>query len=216
MVEEILSKRFARRTFLAQAGRLAAAAAALEGGACFGEVSAMAASRGEEDLVRDTLSGFVAFVVPGPDEYSVAQGVSTSEPGGLDAHTTDFLIAALNLSASFVPSFASQVAGILNEIASQINPGASGPFPSAFARLSFAEKATVLSVMEGLEPLKPLAGVLPAVVAFIAYSEAPVFDPVARTVAGEPIGWSLSRYDGVADGRNDFHGYFRHHRAARS
>src|SRR5262245_24796857 len=129
MVEEILSKRFARRTFLAQAGRLAAAAAALGVGARVVEVSAMAAATAEEDLLRDTLNGFVAFVTPGPDEYSVAQGVSTSEPGGLDAHATDFLIAALNLSAPFVASFASQVAGILNDIASRINPGASGPFP---------------------------------------------------------------------------------------
>ena len=84
------------------------------------------------------------------------------------------------------------------------------------ARLSFAEKTTVLSVMEGLEPLKPLAGVLPAIVAFITYSEAAVFEPAARIVTGQPIGWSLSRYDGVADGRDDFQGYFHHRRQARA
>src|SRR5262249_32325025 len=201
--------------FLTHAGRLAGAAAVLRPFTSpLSQRSAMVALTAEADLLRDTMNGFVAFVVPGPDEYSMAQGVSTSEPGGLDAHATDFLIGALNLSAPFVPSFAAQVAGILNDIAGQVNPGASGQFPSAFARLSFAEKATVLSVMEGLEPLKPLAGVLPALVAFITYSEAGVFDPVARTVTGEPIGWSLSRYEGVADGRNDFRGYFRYRRQA--
>src|SRR5262245_30388701 len=209
--------RLERREFLTHAGRLAGAAAVLRPFTpSFNQRSAMADSTAEDDLLRDTLNGFVAFVVPGPDEYSVAQGVSTPEPGGVDAHATDVLIGALNLSAPFAPNFASTVAGILNEIASQVNPAATGPFPSHFARLSFAEKAAVLSVMEGLEPLKPLAGVLPAAAAFITYSEAPVFDPVARTVTGQPIGWSLSHYDGVADGRNDFQGYFRHRRTAKA
>jgi hypothetical protein len=162
------------------------------------------------------MNGFVAFVVPGQDEYSVVQGVSTAEAGGVDVHAADFLIGALNLSAPFVPDFASTVAGILNDIASQVNPTPAGPFPSPFARLSFAEKARVLSVMEELEPLKPLAGVLPAIVAFITYSEGPVFDPVARTLTRQPIGWSLAHYDGVADGRNDFQGYFHHRRTVKA
>ena len=170
----------------------------------------------EQNLLLDTMNAFVAFVVPGHDEYSVSQGVSTPEPGGLDAHATVFLIGALDLSAPFAPGFASTVAGILNDIARQVNPDASGSFASHFARLSFAEKTTVLSVMEGLEPLKPLAGVLPAIVAFITYSEAAVFDPAARIVTGQPIGWSLYHYDGVADGRDDFQGYFHHRRQARA
>src|SRR5919204_3213071 len=39
------------------------------------------------DVVTDTFSGLVAFVVPGSDPYSVAQGASTSEPGGIAAGT---------------------------------------------------------------------------------------------------------------------------------
>lgn len=35
------------------------------------------------DLTRDTLNGLVAFVVPGPDAYSRAQGEWTREPGGI-------------------------------------------------------------------------------------------------------------------------------------
>jgi len=208
--------RLARRTFLTHAGRLAGAMTVLGPvSPSFGQRSAIVPVA-EQNILRDTMNGFVAFVVPGPDEYSVAQGVSTSEAGGVDVHAGDFLIGALNLSAPFVPDFASTVAGILNDIASQINPTPSGPFASSFARLSFAEKARVLSVMEELEPLKPLAGVLPAIVAFITYSEGPVFDPVGRALTGQPIGWSLAHYDGVADGRNDFQGYFRHRRRAKA
>src|SRR5262245_13226458 len=209
--------RVARRTFLTHAGHLAGAAAILGPfSASFTRTSAMVPSMAEGNLLFDTMNAFVAFVVPGPDEYSVAQGVSSSESGGIDAGATAFLIGALDLSAPFAPGFASTVAGILNDIAGQVNPNASGPFASPFARLSFGEKATVLSVMEGLEPLKPLAGVLPAIVAFITYSEAAVFDPSARVVNEEPIGWTLSHYGGVADGRNDFKGYFHHRRKARA
>jgi len=208
--------RLARRAFLTHAGHLAGAGAVIQPlTLSFSPERAMAAALVENDLVRDTMNGFVALVVPGPDEYSVAQGISTLEPGGVDARTGDFLIGALNLSAPFVPGFASTVADILNDIASQVNPAAAGPFLSPFARLSFAEKAAVLSTMEEIDSLKSLAGVLPAIVAFITYSEASTFDPVARTVTGQPIGWSLSNFGGVADGRNDFQGYFRHRRTAR-
>src|SRR5262245_27582118 len=150
-----------RRTFLTHTGQLAGAAAILGPfTSSFTRTSTMVTSMTEPNLLRDTMNGFVAFVVPGPDEYSVAQGVSTPEPGAVDAQATDFLIGALDLSAPFAPGFASTVASILNDIARQVNPDASGPFSSDFARLSFGEKAAVLSVMEGLEPLRPLAGVL--------------------------------------------------------
>jgi hypothetical protein len=210
-LEEEMTMNVARRDFVVCAGRMAGAAALLgTAGIARAKETFSEPRQFETDVVRDTLNGFVAFVVPGPDEYSAAQGVTTPEPGGLAAFATDFLIGALNLSAPFQPHFAAVVAGILNDIAHQVNPSASGTFPSIFARLSFAEKTAVLSVMEGLEPLKPLAGVLPAVVAFITYSEAPAFDPRTRTVTQRPIGWDLSAYDGVSDGRNDFQGYFRH------
>ncbi|HEX3761887.1 MAG TPA: hypothetical protein VHW23_24475 [Kofleriaceae bacterium] len=47
-------------------------------------------------LARDTLNGFVAFSVPGPDDYSRAQGTPRSEPGGIAAGGTDFLIQNLD------------------------------------------------------------------------------------------------------------------------
>jgi hypothetical protein len=47
-------------------------------------------------LSRDTLNGLVAFVVPGPDAYSMAQGVSDTAPGGIAADGTDFMLNALD------------------------------------------------------------------------------------------------------------------------
>ena len=164
------------------------------------------------DPLHDTFNGLIAFVVPGPDAYSVAQGVSTPEPGGIDANVTDALIATLDGLLPFSPQFSATVAGILNGVAQQVNAAAAGTFPSPFARLRFAEKVAVFQVMESLDTVKPIAGFLPAVVAFLAYSEAGVFDAATRTVDATPVGWTTSGYAGVADGRDDFKGYFQNRR----
>jgi len=39
--------------------------------------------------------------------------------------------------------------------------------------------------------------------------EAGAFDPLTRTLTGPPLGWTLSQYQGVSDGRAEFLGYFR-------
>jgi hypothetical protein len=52
-----------------------------------------------------------------------------------------------------------------------------------------------------------IAGVLPAFVAFFGYSEAAAFDPTSGTLTSTPIGWTISNYQGVADGRDEFLGY---------
>lgn len=51
-------------------------------------------------LTRDTYSGLAVFCVPGPDRYSVAQGLTSPTPGAVEAgapallrHTLDFFIA---------------------------------------------------------------------------------------------------------------------------
>ena len=176
---------------------------------------AQAAEMATPDLLHDTFNGLLAFIVPGPDDYSVAQGVSTVEPGGVDLGVTDILIATLDETTPFLPQFSATVAGILNGLAQVVNPSAGGTFLSPFARLSFPEKAAVFQIMDGTETLKPLAGVLPAFVAFFCYSEAGAFDPVTRSLTGEPIAWDISSYQGVADGRNEFLGYFENRRKVR-
>ena len=69
--------------------------------------------------------------------------------------------------------------------------------------------------MDTTDALKPLIGILPAICAFLVYSEAGVFDPTSRTLTDTPVGWALSNYQGVADGRDEFRGYLRHRRKVR-
>ena len=169
------------------------------------------------DLVHDTFNGLLAFVVPGSDTYSKHQGVSTAEPGGVDAGITDVLIASMDQAVPFRSNFSVELAGILNGVAEAVNTSASGPFSAPFAKLSFPEKVKVFAFLEGgvvpeLRPFAPLAGVLPQFVAFLVYSEAGVFDPVTRTLTGTPLGWKLSNYEGVADGRDEFKGYYQDRR----
>jgi hypothetical protein len=166
------------------------------------------------DLVHDTLNGLSAFVVPGPDAYSVAQGVSTPEPGAIAALVTEIFIPVLDGSVPFVPNFSAVVAGILNQLALAVNPAPVGPFNSPFANLSFNEKVVVFQIMDATDSLKPLAGVLPAFAAYICYSEASVLDRATHTITGQPVGWSLSNYEGATDGFDEFLGYFENRRRA--
>lgn len=52
------------------------------------------------DLARDTMNGLTAFVLPGSDAYSTAQGTPVRAPGAQDARAGDFLMHALD---DFVP-----------------------------------------------------------------------------------------------------------------
>jgi hypothetical protein len=165
-------------------------------------------------LTRDTLNGVAVFFVPGPDPYSMHQGESTSEPGGLEAGAGEGLFQGLNFANPFVPNLADVVAGLLNATALAVNPKASGPFVSPFSNLSFADKGKVFAVLEGNPASAPLAGVLPVAVGFLAYAETAVFDPATGTISGRPIGWDLCNYSGVSDGRDEFRGYLRNRRRA--
>jgi hypothetical protein len=171
------------------------------------------AQAAEPDLVHVTYNGLLAFVVPGTDPYSVQQDVITDEQGGVDAGITDVLIASMDQAVPFRPNFSVELAGVLNGVAQEVNQSASEPFSAPFANLSFPEKVAVFSVLEGglipdLRPFAPLAGVLPQFVAFLVYSEAGVFDPNT----GRYLGWDLSNYEGVADGRDEFKGYYQDRR----
>ena len=209
------SRLMSRRSFLRHAGLTAAAMALLQAPEVLsgpGWIQPVYAA--EPDLVHDTFNGLLAFVVPGSDPYSEHQGVSTAEPGGVDAGITDVLIASMDLAVPFRPNFSVELAGILNGVAGAVNQSASGPFSALFANLSFPEKVKVFELLEGgvVPELRPLAGVLPQFVAFLVYSEAGVFDPKTRTLTGIPLGWTLSNYEGVADGRDEFRGYYQDRR----
>jgi hypothetical protein len=168
------------------------------------------------------MNGLVAFVVPGRDRYSRAQGTKTRTPGGIEAGTTATLIHTLD---RFLPSrlpLSSTAATILNEVALTVEPmSRRGTFAAPFANLSFARKAAVFHEVESLQgegarSIQFLAGNLPNLVAFLAYSEAGAFDAKRRRLRGRPLGWRLSRYAGVADGRAELKGYWEGRRAADS
>ena len=176
-----------------------------------------AALAADADLVHDTFNGLVAFVVPGPDPYSRAQGHSSPTPGGIAAGATQATIDALDAfvggpNGSSFPS-SSAVTGGLNATALTVNPAATGGgFPSAFSRLSFPEKIEVFrrfeANTEGTE-FRYVAGVLVATVAFVAYSEVGALDPRTRRLTGRPVGWRISRYSGVSDARHQLKGYWK-------
>jgi hypothetical protein len=201
-----------RRTFL-RIGLLTSAAAAIAASPTFIDLL-RTVHASTPDVLHDTYGGLLAFIVPGPDAYSVAQGLTTSEPGGVDTGVLELLIAVVDESAPYLPQFSAMLAGILNNLAQAVNPVAAGSFSSPFANLSFPEKVAVFQIMDGTDALKYLAGVLPAIVAFLCYSDAAVLDPVTRTLTGQPVGWTISRYSGTADGRPEFRGYFGNRRNA--
>jgi hypothetical protein len=161
-----------------------------------------AATSAKPDLTHQTMNGLVAFIVPGPDAYSRKQGQSTKSPGGIAAGTTKALIDTLDLFIPSTPPLTTTVAAVLNGGALQLDPGiVPGTFESAFANLAFSQKAEVFRRLEALYgpdagALRFLAGNLPGLVAFLAYSD-------------RHVGWKLTRYPGVADGRAELKGYFQ-------
>jgi hypothetical protein len=213
-----------RRTFLAGAGGTALAALLAQLPDLLGARGLLGVAEAQSaDVTTDTLSGLVAFILPGDDEYSRAQGTATREPGGIAAGTVPVFIDNLD---KFVPAAAGGttvtvpasggVATLLNDFALQVNPAAaSGSFASAFARLSFDEKAEVFrrfeadeSTASALNEIKFVSGILPGFVAFLAWSEAGVIDPATRQPRTRPVGWQLSGYAGQAEGHAEMKGYY--------
>jgi hypothetical protein len=181
-----------------------------------------------QDGVAETLSALVAFILPGNDEFSVAQGQKTDEPGGIAAGTVEVFIGNLDAFVPVaVPGFGTEtlpasggVAFLLNRYALEVNPAGSGQFTQPFARLSFEEKVEVFRRFEA-DPawndseFKFVSGILPGFVGFLAWSEAGVIDPETRRPTRRPVGWRLSKFDGPAEGHPELRGYYRGHRRAR-
>jgi hypothetical protein len=176
-----------------------------------------AALAAETDVTRDTMNALVAFVVPGPDPYSKAQGESSPTPGAIAAKTTDAVIELLDrfVGTSAGPTLPSSggAAALLNGYALQVNPAAAnGQFLSPFARLKFAEKIEVFhrfeADTEGSE-LRFVSGILIGAVGFLSHGEYGVFDSATGKLTGTPVGWKTSHYAGIAEGRNEMKGYYQ-------
>ena len=175
----------------------------------------------------ETLSALVAFILPGNDEYSEAQGEKTDKPGGIAAGTVPVFIRNLDAFVpAAVPGFGTEtlpasggVSFLLNRYALEVNPAGSGPFTQPFARLTFAEKAEVFKRFEAEAAaadteLRFVAGILPGFAAFLAFSEAGVFDPATRGVTGRAVAWDVSGYSGPAEGHREHLGYWKGNKKA--
>ena len=196
------------------------------------------------DLVWDSLNGLVAFVLPGDDPFSVAQGQTAPGPGGVAGGTVEGVVSVLDhvvplpdtagANDQSIP-LAAAVAGLLDAVAVVVNPLAAvagaGPSLSPFARLPFGDKAKVMQLLEGVdlpdvalpEPLTRVSGnltylfaILPALVAFTAAGESAVFDPGTKALTSRPLGWQLSNHrpNGPTDGWDELKGYWQGRRKA--
>ncbi len=174
------------------------------------------------NVVQQTMNALVAFVVPGRDRYSRAQGTKTRTAGGIEAGTTGPLIRTLD---RFLPGplpLSATAATILDETAARVDPASRcGKFASPFANLSLANKAKVFETLEGLAgestgSIRFLVGNLPDLVAFLAYSDAGSYDGKRRRLRRRPVGWRLTHYAGLAEGRKELKGYWEGRKAADS
>lgn len=135
------------------------------------------------EVARDTINGLVAFVVPGPDLYSLRQGVTTAEAGGVDADTTDFMLDALD---SFVPLHDQLVGPLVRSLATGLSDGAArtGTPLVLPRRLTGLLDNTVHTLDEALAPLLTNDVTLPIseVIALLLNTMATWVDPTS--VAG--------------------------------
>jgi hypothetical protein len=207
-----------------QRAGLLGAAAALSEFVVLADVCGVTAAA-SDSVTEDTFKGVVAFMVPGDDAYSVAQGETVAGPGGIASGVVPFLIATIDrgIHGSFggvgagVP-VSQGIAALLNQTALTVDPAAAnGGFLSPFARLSFAQKGQVFARLdeEGRDNTVGLvAAALTALTALMCYSEVAVYDPTSRRLERRPVGWTMSGYGGVVEGRAEFRGYWRGRTAA--
>ena len=209
-----------RRALLARAALLASALTPLPRAAARAGLLAVDAAAAPDELVLDTLNGVVAYVVPGDDRYSTAQGVSSPRLGGVAAGGGDGVRATLEAAG---PGTVDAAVTVLNGFARAVDPtadvraGADG-FAAPFAALSSPAKQRVFEQLSRSvdDTLKMLGGLLPAIAAFVSYSEFGVLQPGGRELTRRPVGWDLTGYEGVADGRDELHGYLGGRRRARA
>lgn len=73
-----------------------------------------------ELLVRDTYSGLAVFAVPGPDRYSVAQGVTSLTPGGVEARSPELIRHTLDFYISWPDAYLHALAAAFKEGVSDV------------------------------------------------------------------------------------------------
>lgn len=215
---EAVTAAMSRRGFLGGAAAFVAATCAL-GGPLAQRVGAI------DPATRATMQGLLAFLVPGDDEFSRRQGVTAPRPGGVGADAAPFVERTYDEALPFpivgegfdfkLPGSVT-VATLLNTTATAVNPFAGlGPFPSAFANLTFNDKAEVFQRLDEDTPVfdgtivRFILNTVPTLATFVAFSEAPRLDRSTRQLFGQPVGWDLTAYPGPREGWDEFRGYYR-------
>jgi hypothetical protein len=166
-----------RRTFLARLGLLGAVACStiafpdLARAAVTGAGTDTAAERAAAvdalrpvlaDLTLDTFCGLAAFVVPGRDAWSTAQGTPRREPGAIAADTPDFLIDTFD---HLVPLPQEVAQGMARGIAEQLSatpvplPAGLPALPPGTVRTLHGAVHTVLSTPDTI-PLSQLIALM--------------------------------------------------------
>jgi len=130
-----------------------------------------------DQLATDTINGLIAFVVPGPDPYSVAQGVSDTVPGGIAADGTAFLVNSLD---NFFPIPQEPLTLLVQALAT----GLSDNVPALSSELNLgAPLELTMALDQVLAGLLGLSGALPLseLVALLLNFLASTVDPASIT-----------------------------------
>jgi hypothetical protein len=105
------------------------------------------------DLTRDTFNGWTVFVVPGPDAYSVAQGVADRQPGAIEAQAPDYVMLGIDFSIRPPYPLASPIAAALGPALGDVQlplPSGAVPLDRALAVLLDGGEVIPLSLATAL------------------------------------------------------------------
>jgi hypothetical protein len=181
-----------RRQFLWRTGALGAAASvflypsmARAAGALDPLISGIAAPA-LKMLSRDTISGLIAFQVPGSDQYSRAQGVTSPRPGGIDAKAQDLLMIDLDDFLPVPDTYAQALAASFTTAVSDIPIppsllGELGPIGEQLA----GQMDDALRAVLGSDAAVPLSLLIALTLNFLAIQTNPA--SVAGSIPGSPF-----------------------------
>lgn len=120
-------------------------------------------------LARDTIRGFVVWVVPGDDPYSRAQGQVSPTPGAIDARADEFLLEGLDGLLPFPDDLLRPVLQALRTGSTELPVPALPTVPDPLAEALDDGLATVLANDEAV----PLALVVATLLNLLAVSVEP-------------------------------------------
>lgn len=125
-------------------------------------------------LAKDTISGLVAFALPGSDAYSRAQGVTSPTPGALDARAEQLVLDALDNFLPFPARLISPLAAALATATSDALPPASiSPLTTRLEEAAAKLDDALAIVLENDETV-PLSALVSILLNFVATSVDPL------------------------------------------